>query len=117
MTLALRETSVPDSPLARWDARRLPLPTASVDRIVSNPPFGKQLASPDEVPPLYAAAAAEWDRVLKPGGRAVVLVMDHDALRGPLTAMRWTATRLLKVRVLGQSAMLSVWQKPDGGST
>src|SRR5207302_1280809 len=29
--------------LARWDATRLPVANASVDRILSNPPFGKQL--------------------------------------------------------------------------
>jgi tRNA (guanine6-N2)-methyltransferase len=103
--------------LARWDARRLPLPTASVDRVISNPPFGKQLASLDEVGPLYAAAAAEWDRVLRPGGRAVLLVMEHDILKVPLTAIGWKPTRLLKVRVLGQSAVLSVWQKSDRGGT
>ena len=103
--------------LARWDARRLPLPTASVDRIVSNPPFGKQLASEDEIAPLYAAAAAEWDRVLRPGGRAVLLVSDIDALRAPLTLHRWRPTRQLRVRVLGQPAVLSVWQKPEAGGT
>ena len=43
----------------RWDARRLPLERESVDRIICNPPFGKQLASPDEVPPLYSACARE----------------------------------------------------------
>jgi 23S rRNA G2445 N2-methylase RlmL len=103
--------------LARWDSRRLPLATHSVDRIVSNPPFGKQLASPDEIAPLYAAAAAEWDRVLKPGGRGVFLVMEEDALRVPLRAHGWKATRQLKVRVLGQPAVLSVWQKPGAEGT
>jgi 23S rRNA G2445 N2-methylase RlmL len=98
--------------LARWDAAVLPLASESVDRIVTNPPFGKQLASPDLVPPLYAAAAAEWDRVLRPGGRGVFLVMEQDALRVPLRAHRWRPTRQLKVRVLGQPAVLSVWQKP-----
>src|SRR5437868_6264730 len=29
--------------LARWDARRLPLPAARIDRVVCNPPFGVQL--------------------------------------------------------------------------
>jgi 23S rRNA G2445 N2-methylase RlmL len=103
--------------LARWDSRRLPLAGASVDRIVCNPPFGKQLASADEVPPLYAAAAGEWDRVLRPGGRAVFLVMEQDALRVPLRARNWTPSRQLRVRVLGQPAVLSVWQKPAYGST
>lgn len=103
--------------LARWDARRLPLPAASVDRIVSNPPFGKQLETPDLVPPLYAAAAAEWDRVLRPGGRAVFLVMEEEALRTPLAAVGWQQTRGLPVRVLGQRAAVSVWRKPDAGGS
>ncbi len=101
--------------LARWDARRLPLAAASVDRVVSNPPFGKQLAGLEAVPPLYAAAAAEWDRVLRPGGRAVFLVMEQEALKAPLRARGWKPTRMLRVRVLGQPAVLSVWQKPESG--
>lgn len=99
--------------LARWDATRLPLATASVDRIISNPPFGKQLSTPEEIGPLYEAAAREWDRVLRPGGRAVLLAMEQDALRAPLLALRWSPTRQLKVRLLGQPTVLSVWQKPE----
>jgi tRNA (guanine6-N2)-methyltransferase len=101
--------------LARWDARRLPLPAGSVDRIVSNPPFGKQLGSIEQVAPLYTAAAAEWDRVLRPGGRAVFLVMEQLTLRTVLQAHGWKPTRQFKVRVLGQPAFLSVWQKPEFG--
>ncbi len=36
-----------DPPLVRWDARRLPLSDRSIARIVTNPPFGKQLSKPD----------------------------------------------------------------------
>lgn len=103
--------------LARWDSRRLPLEHESVDRIVCNPPFGKQLVSPDEIPPLYAACAAEWNRVLRPGGRAVLLAMEQDALETPLLAHGWKPTRKLKVRILGQAAILSVWRKPAGPGT
>ena len=99
--------------LARWDATRLPLSPASVDRIVCNLPFGKQLSSPEEIVPLYQAAAREWDRILRPGGRAVLLVAEQDALRAPLRARRWEPTRELRVRLLGQPAVLSVWQKPE----
>jgi 23S rRNA G2445 N2-methylase RlmL len=97
--------------LARWDATALPLETASVDRIVSNPPFGKQLSSIDQVGPLYEAAAAEWDRVLKPGGRAVLLAMEQEGLKRILRARRWSPSRQLRVRLLGQPCVLSVWQK------
>src|SRR5262249_9184173 len=68
--------------LARWDARQLPLPGAFVDCLVSNPPFGKQLGRPAEIGPLYRRMMAEYDRVVRPGGRAVLLVGDQELLRG-----------------------------------
>lgn len=98
--------------LARWDATRLPLETASVDRIISNPPFGKQLSSLEQIGPLYEAAAAEWDRVLRPGGRAVFLAMEQEGLRRVLSARRWSPARQIRVRLLGQPCVMSVWNKP-----
>lgn len=98
--------------LARWDATRLPLESASVDRIISNPPFGKQLSTLEQVGPLYEAAAAEWDRVLRPGGRAVILAMEQELLRRVLLARRWSPARQIRVRLLGQPCVLSVWNKP-----
>jgi 23S rRNA G2445 N2-methylase RlmL len=97
--------------LARWDARRLPLPDASVDRIVSNPPFGKQLSRPEEVGPLYRLMVREYDRVLRPGGRTVLLVSGFPALAAATGAVGWKAERQLRIRVLGQPARLSVWRK------
>ena len=98
--------------LARWDARCLPLPPGSVDCVISNPPFGKQLSSPEEVRPLYRDMVREYDRVLKPGGQAVLLVSDAPALREPAQQVGWKAGRRLRVRVLGQLAHLGVWRKP-----
>lgn len=98
--------------LCRWDVRALPLASGVIDRIVTNPPFGKQLATLEEIEPLYRAAAREWNRVLKPGGRAVLLVAEQDTLRAALAPHHWQPVRQYKVRVLGQAAVLSVWQKP-----
>jgi tRNA G10 N-methylase Trm11 len=97
--------------LARWDATRLPLADHSVDRIISNPPFGKQLGRPEDIPALYRKVLAECDRVLRPGGRAVFVVSDALALKRAAEAVGWKSTRLLRVRVLGQSAVISVWRK------
>lgn len=72
----------------RGDARRLPLPDASVDLIVTSPPYfalrsytdggdhyAGQIGSED-TPPAYIAALVEctreWARVLKPGGSMFV---------------------------------------------
>ncbi len=98
--------------LARWDAGRLPLPDASADRVVSNPPFGKQLSTPEEVGPLYRRVLPEYDRVLRPGGRAVLLVGEPDALREAVRPAGWKRDRLLRVRILGQPAAITVWRKP-----
>jgi tRNA (guanine6-N2)-methyltransferase len=98
--------------LARWDAIHLPLDSASVDRLVSNPPFGKQLSSPDAVGPLYHAMLREYDRVLRPGGLAVLIVSAAAALRAAARAAGWKAQRQLSIRVLGQPAVVTVWRKP-----
>ncbi len=98
--------------LARWDATALPLEAASVDRIISNPPFGKQLESIEKIGPLYEAAAEEMNRVLKPGGRAVLLAMEHEGLKRVLQSHRWAQVRQTRIRLLGLPSVLSVWNKP-----
>jgi tRNA (guanine6-N2)-methyltransferase len=98
--------------LTRWDATSLPLESDSVDRLVSNPPFGKQLSSPDAVGPLYRAMLREYDRVLRPGGLAVLLVSDAAALRAATRVIGWKGQRQLPIRVLGQPAHVTVWRKP-----
>jgi 23S rRNA G2445 N2-methylase RlmL len=103
--------------LAHWDATRLPLAADSVDRIVSNPPFGKQLSTPEDIVPLYRTAVREYHRVLRPGGRAVLLVSDPDALRDAIKPHQWQPSRQLRVEVLGQPATIGVWQKPGGHGT
>jgi 23S rRNA G2445 N2-methylase RlmL len=103
--------------LLRWDATRLPLPTGSADRVVSNPPFGKQLGASGGVRPLYRRALREYDRVMRPGGRAVLLAADAAALRGAALDAGWRPERELAVRVLGQRALLGVWRKGGASST
>jgi tRNA G10 N-methylase Trm11 len=97
--------------LARWDATRLPLADADVDRILCNPPFGKKVGEPEEVGPLYRRLLPEFDRVLRPGGRAVLLAGDQAALREAARPTGWRPERQVPVRVLGQRAVISVWHK------
>jgi 23S rRNA G2445 N2-methylase RlmL len=97
--------------LTRWDATHLPLPDQSVDCIISNPPFGKQLGTPEEIVPLYRRMIRQYDRVLKPGGRVVLVVSDFDVLKEAIKPVAWKRDRQVRVRVLGQPAVISSWKK------
>src|SRR5262245_56105647 len=56
-----------------WDARALPIPDGSVERIVSNLPWGRQTPISGSLAPFYRDACAEMRRVLAPGGRIAIL--------------------------------------------
>jgi tRNA G10 N-methylase Trm11 len=97
--------------LACWDATRLPLPDAVVDCLVSNPPFGKQLSRPEDIGLLYRRMVPEYDRVVRPGGRVVLLVSAYAVLRQAARAAGWKCLEQVDLRVLGQPAVISVWRK------
>jgi len=97
--------------LVRWDALHLPLPNHGVECILSNPPFGKQLERPEGMRPFYSHLVHELDRVLLSGGRSVLLVSDWQALKEATTAVDWKLIRQFGLRILGQRATLTLWQK------
>lgn len=65
--------------LARWDVMRLPLRDACVDAVVTNPPYGRQHEAVSGLDRLYARSMREAARVLRDGGRCVVLTGEADA--------------------------------------
>lgn len=98
--------------LLQWDARRLPLAQGSIDCIVSNLPFGKQLGNPRDVPLLYRSFAAEMNRLLAPRGRAVLLTSEIGALRAAIEVQEGLAPRRsYSVNVLGQRATIQIVER------
>jgi tRNA (guanine6-N2)-methyltransferase len=93
-----------------WDARQLPIDDRSIDCILCNPPFGKQLGSPEEIGPLYRQVVREMNRVLRPAGRAVLIVSDVSALQESVGAVGWKQERRVNLRVLGQRASICVYR-------
>ncbi len=67
--------------VAQWDATQLPLGRGTVDKLVTNLPFGRQLGSPEMLQRLYPLFFAELARVLKRNGRAVVLSSEYDLVK------------------------------------
>ena len=66
--------------LVNWDAKRLPLADASVDKLVSNLPWGRRIGSHRINVHLYPGFIRETARVLRPGGVAVLLTQEKRLL-------------------------------------
>ncbi|MGH3792001.1 MAG: TRM11 family SAM-dependent methyltransferase, partial [Pseudonocardiaceae bacterium] len=71
----------PTAALLRADSSRFPLATDSVDRVISNIPFGKRVGSHVGNTRLYPAFLGELTRVLRADGRAVLLTEDKNLFR------------------------------------
>jgi 23S rRNA G2445 N2-methylase RlmL len=68
--------------IRQWDARRLPLEDASVDKAATNLPFGQQIGSKDDLDSLYTAVLSELERIVKPGkGRIVLLSSEFERVK------------------------------------
>jgi 23S rRNA G2445 N2-methylase RlmL len=95
--------------IRQWDARDLPLEDASVNTIVCNLPFGKQIGSPRANRSLYPALLDEWTRVLRTGGRMVLLSSERALLlRSVGRQPRLRVEQQISVRVRGQAATIVV---------
>lgn len=73
-------------------------PSGSVDRVISNLPFGKQVGSHDTNTKLYPALLNETSRALNRNGRAVLLTEDKRLLRH--TIQQTKGLKLVRERLL-----------------
>ncbi len=90
-----------------WDARRLPLHSNTVDKIVCNLPFGETVGNLTELTNLYRHSLKEYARVLKPKGRMVLLTSQRTLLDEELQRLRFLNVRQrLRVDVRGKRAWI-----------
>ncbi|MGO8951183.1 MAG: THUMP domain-containing class I SAM-dependent methyltransferase [Ktedonobacterales bacterium] len=94
-----------------WDARALPLDAASVTRIITNLPFGKQIGTPEANEHLYPALVKEFGRVLAAGGVLVALTSQDRHFQHVLGEQGWHTSKKMVVVVLGQPATIFVAQR------
>jgi tRNA (guanine6-N2)-methyltransferase len=98
--------------IKQWDATALPLENSSVDKIVSNLPWGIKHGSHPENRRLYPRLIAEFRRVLKPGGTMVLLSAEMRLMSELWTKVRLRPSSILNVTVLGAPASIYVCQIP-----
>jgi hypothetical protein len=94
--------------IKRWDATSLPLEDASVDKIVSNLPWGIKHGSHGDNRRLYPRLITEFRRVLKPGGTMVLLSAEARLMSELWTKAHLRPSRILHVTVLGAPAAIFV---------
>jgi tRNA (guanine6-N2)-methyltransferase len=99
----------------RWDAGTLPLADCSVSVVLTTLPFGKHMGSHQGNVGLYPRLLAEWTRVVRPGGRMVLLATERDLLEQAVSEdRRLRVSRRLSVIVRGLPATLFVLARVGG---
>lgn len=99
--------------IQKWDAGKLPLTDNSVDKIVTNLPWGRKVGSVEDNKILYPAFFDEVLRVLKSGGRGVFLTSEWDLMK---TILGRTENLVLKrqiknIKIQGYKADIYVLEK------
>lgn len=94
---------LPELDIRQWDARELPLDDHSVDKVATNLPFGKQISGGGGPAKLYPPLLAELARVVRPGGRIVLLTSEFDLLKEQVRQVpQLSITTGYSAAVLGQ---------------
>lgn len=94
-----------------WDARSLPFDDASVTRILTNLPFGKQVGTHEENEGLYTALIQEFGRVLTADGLMVTLTSDDRLWDMILRDHGWRIVKKIVLVVLGLPASIFVVER------
>ena len=98
--------------LHRWDAQSLPLSLHSIDTVACNLPFGEKMGSHAENVQLYDRFFGQLERVLRPGGRAILLTSEKELVRqclGHRTQLQ--REREVLIAILGRAARIYVLRK------
>ncbi len=91
-----------------WDARAMPLASGEVDGVVCNLPWGRQVPVEANIEDVYAACIKEMARILRPGGRAVLLTNLQQLLRDSALAAGLQVEREVEISLSGQTPVITV---------
>lgn len=94
-------------PVHQWDARSLPLADATIDCIITNPPWGHQVPVNEDLSSLYRSLLAQMRRVLAPAGRLVLLTLEP----GKIDASDLILLGKRKISLFGQRPTILVFTK------
>ncbi|MBZ0281465.1 MAG: methyltransferase domain-containing protein [Anaerolineae bacterium] len=90
----------------QWDARNLSLLDGSVDCVVSNLPWGRQIQIDADLKAFYRDICTEIERVIRPDGRVVLLTTMPDLLN----FKRLRLVEQIEISLFGQNPIISVFK-------
>lgn len=99
--------------IQQFKAQNLPFASGSIDKMAFHLPSGK----PSEMGRLYPALLAEVERVLQPGGRAVVFTAEYDLVKDIMR--RFELLKILtgySVLVSGKWGRIYILERSIGGN-
>ena len=91
-----------------WDATAIPLAAGSVDKVVTNLPWGMRHGSHGENRRLYPQVIKEFRRLVRPGGLIVMLTAETRLMGELMTRGVFRAERVVRIAVLGAPAAIYV---------
>ncbi|WP_052487992.1 methyltransferase domain-containing protein [Gordoniibacillus kamchatkensis] len=94
-----------------WDARRLPIDSGSVHKIVTNLPFGRQIAADEPIPELYRGIVKEINRVLHNNGSALCLTDADAELQSAAERVQLSCTKVAALSLKGLHPTLYMLEK------
>ncbi len=89
-----------------WDAQALPIATGSMDRVISNLPWGREVSTSIDLKTLYAEIGREIRRVLAPNGQAILLTNQPELL----TIDGLHCERQIEISLYGQTPTITIWK-------
>lgn len=98
----------------QWNTRRLPFADASIDRIVTDLPWGRRIGSHSSNLRLYPSYLREFARVIKPDGLIVLMTLERRLMQKCLNQRKELALeRQIPVNIGGANVVLYVLRKQD----
>ncbi len=94
--------------IAQGDAARLPLADGAASHLVTNLPWGAQYGSHGENRRLYPRLLEEFARVVRPGGRIVMLTAERALMREVTGRAGLRVESIRRVTILGAPAVVYV---------
>ena len=101
--------------IREWDATQFPIEDDTIDKVVSNLPWGRQYSSRGDLGRLYARFLSEVAKVQRTNGKGVLLVGAWSEFRKALSTTNGLrlVEHLKKISVLGRRADILVLKRTN----